>query len=175
MVWVFAILGGVVAVILLIAAFRPNTFRVERSATVPAAPEVVFPLVDDLEAWRGWSPWEGLDPDMKRTYEGAKRGVGAVYAWDGDRKAGAGRMEIVESVPPERIAVTLDFTRPFSANNRVEIALAPVDDGTRVTWTMTGASPFMFRVMGVFMSMDTMIGRDFERGLANLARAVRVA
>lgn len=173
MVWVFAILGGAIAVILLIAATRPSTFRVERSATVAAPPETVFAHVDDFRAWRAWSPWEGLDPDMKRTYEGAERGAGAVYTWDGNKKAGAGRMEIVEAVPAERIVIKLDFTRPFSANNRTEFAFAPSGEGTHVTWTMTGGSPFMFRVIGVFMSMDKMIGRDFDRGLANLDRVVR--
>jgi len=168
MLWVLVGLLGLIAVLLIIAAFRPSRFSVSRSATIAAAPAAVFPHLEDFHRWQAWSPWEGLDPDMKRTFEGAERGVGAVYGWDGNKKAGAGRMEIVEARAPEALQIALHFTRPFSANNRIDFTVAPVDGGARVTWEMSGASPFIMRVFGIFMPMDKLVGRDFERGLAGL-------
>lgn len=166
------ILGAVVLVIVLgvlaIAATRPDTFRVERAATIKASPEKVFALIDDFHAWTLWSPWERMDPAMKRTYSGAARGPGAVYAWDGDKKVGQGQMEITATTPPERVAVKLDFLRPFEAHNTAEFVLKPQGDSVTVTWTMQGPNLFIGKVMSVFVSMDSIVGKDFESGLANL-------
>jgi len=171
MVWVLVAIGAAIGVVLLIAASRSSVFRVERSATVEAPLERVYELVSDFHRWTEWSPWEGLDPAMKRTHEGSERGVGAVYAWEGNKKAGAGRMEIKEAAPPERLTIALDFLKPFKASYTTAFTFTPSDAGTTVTWTMTGAASFGLRVMGVFVSMERMVGRDFERGLASLATA----
>ena len=161
-------IGGALAALLGYAATRPNSFRVERSAMIDAPPEKIFPFITDFHQWTAWSPWEKIDPGLKRSYEGATEGVGAAYSWEGNSKVGAGRMEIQEATPPSRIAIKLDFTRPFKANNRTQFHLEPQGAGSRVTWGMDGENQFMGKVMGVFMNMDKLVGKDFEAGLANL-------
>jgi hypothetical protein len=152
------------------AAAQPDAFRIARSAAIRAPAGTIFPLIDDFHAWTAWSPYEKLDPDMRKTYEGAPSGKGAIYAWEG-KKAGAGRMEITEDATPNRVTIKLDFSKPFVAHNIAEFTLEPSGDATTVTWAMTGRRPFMMKVMGVFMNMDTMIGKDFEAGLASLKAA----
>jgi uncharacterized protein YndB with AHSA1/START domain len=168
-----ALIVIVVAVvgILAFAATKPDTFVVQRATTIKAPPEKIFPLIDDYRNWAAWSPWEKLDPAMKRTFSGSASGKGAVYAWEGTGAVGAGRMEITDSAPPARVAIKLDFIKPFEAHNVVDFTLEPKGDATGVTWTMRGPSPFMSKVMQVFASMDSMVGKDFESGLANLKAA----
>ena len=167
-----AVIGGVlVALILLLivlAARKPDTFRIERATTIQAPPEKVFPLVNDFHAWPGWSPWEKLDPNLKRTFAGPANGTGTVYQWEGNKKVGAGRMEIKEAVAPNRITIQLDFIKPFAAHHLAEFTMIPQAGGTTVTWTMDGKQPLILKVMTLFMSMDRMVGKDFEKGLANL-------
>lgn len=158
----------VIAVILAIAATKPNEFRVQRSGSMKASREKVFPFINDFHHWGSWSPWEKLDPAMTKTHSGAPSGKGAIYEWKGNKKVGRGRMEITESSAPAKIVIKLDFFEPFAANNIAEFALDSQGDTTTVNWSMLGKSPFMFKVMGLFMNMDNMIGKDFETGLANL-------
>jgi uncharacterized protein YndB with AHSA1/START domain len=160
-----------VALVLGYAATQPDSFRVERSITITAPAEKIFPLINDYRGWVLWSPWDQKDPGMQRTYSGADAGVGAVYAWSGNSDVGSGRMEIIQSVPDERVAVDLRFTAPFEARNTVEFFLTPREDGTSVTWAMYGSAPFLSKLIGLFVSMDDMVGGDFEKGLA----ALRVA
>jgi hypothetical protein len=160
--------AGVIGSILAIAAFRPATFHVEREATIDAPIDRIFPIIDDFHEWPNWSPWEKIDPAMHRTHSGATRGRGAIYAWQGNKKVGSGRMEILESNPASGVKIKLDFIAPFEAHNIVDITLRAEAGGTRVKWAMTGTNNFLFRVMGLFMSMDKMVGKDFEQGLANL-------
>jgi uncharacterized protein YndB with AHSA1/START domain len=172
MLRVIAIIAAVVVVVVagvaIYAATKPDNFRVERSAAVNAPPDKVFPLVVDLRAWAAWSPYEKRDPDMKRTFSGAATGKGAVYEWDGDGNVGKGRMEIIEVTQPSKIVIKLDFEKPFEGHNTAEFTMVPQGAGTNVTWAMYGPSPFMAKVIGTFMDMDDMIGRDFAAGLANL-------
>jgi hypothetical protein len=144
-----------------------SNFTVSRSTVVAASADSVQALVDDLRAWRGWSPWEELDPAMERTYSGPDSGVGAVYAWKGNSKAGAGSMEVTAS-QPGAVAITLAFLKPWKAVNQVAFTFAPTGGGTEVTWTMSGAHAGLGRVFALFMSMDKLVGKDFERGLAAL-------
>lgn len=171
------IIIGIVAVLVIgaaviggLAAFSPDLFRVERQVTVKAPPQKIYVLINDFRAWTRWSPWEDRDPGMKRDYEGALAGIGAIYTWDGNNEVGAGRMEILEASAPSLVRIRISFSRPFEATNTVEFSLVADDDGTRVGWAMSGRNPFVARVMRVFMDMDGMIGRDFEAGLANLKR-----
>jgi hypothetical protein len=157
-----------VAALLAFAATRPGTFTVERSAMIAAPAERIYPHLDDFHRWSAWSPWEKIDPELKRAFSGAASGAGAIYAWEGNKKVGQGRMEILESDAPERLRIQLDFIKPFEAHNTTVFTLAPAADATRLTWTMHGSSTFVFKLMGIFMNMDRMIGADFERGLANL-------
>ena len=159
------------AIVLIYAATRPGTFRVERTARIAAPPEKIFPLINDFHRWGEWSPYEKLDPGMKRTFGGASAGKGATYAWEGNDKAGAGRMEILESAPSSKISIKLDFTKPFEARNMAEFTLQPQGGETQVTWAMHGPSPYVAKLMGIFFNMDQMIGKDFETGLANLKTA----
>lgn len=159
-----------IAVVLILAATKPNTFSVQRAAIISARPEKIFPLINDFRQWGAWSPYEHKDPAMKRTFSGAVRGRGAVYAWQGDKNVGSGRMEILEAAAPSKIVIKLDFYTPFEAHNTAEFTMLPQDDATRVTWRMHGPASFMARVMHVFINIDKMVGKDFEVGLANLKR-----
>jgi uncharacterized protein YndB with AHSA1/START domain len=156
------------AAVLGLAAMKPDTFRVQRAATIKAPPEKVFALINDFRQWGQWSPWEKLDPDLKRTFSGAASGKGAVYEWTGNNKVGAGRMEITEPVPPNKLVIKLDFIKPFEGHNIAEFTLEPQADSTQLTWAMHGPTPFVSKLMQVFVSMDALIGKDFEAGLANL-------
>lgn len=144
-----------------------DTFRIARSATIAAPPERIAPHIQDLHAWEKWSPYEKLDPQMKKTFSGAERGVGASYAWEGNSKAGAGSMTITEATP-QKISIALHFTKPMRSKNTAVFELEPDGGGTRVTWTMIGPTTLLTKVMGVFMNMDKMIGRAFEEGLGKL-------
>ena len=165
------ILGVVVALVLIVlavAATRPDSFRIERSIIVNAPAEKLFPLIDDFRAWGSWSPWEKLDPGLRRTHGGAPKGTGAMYAWEGNPKVGSGRMEILESQPCSRLLIKLDFLKPFEAHNQAEFTFAAEGIATRVTWALTGPQAFPMKVMGLFLSMDSMVGKDFEKGLASI-------
>ena len=159
-----------IAIVLILAATKPDTFSVRRVTTVRAPPEKIFPLINDFHQWGTWSPWEEKDPAMKRTYSGAGSGKGAVYAWDGNKNVGTGRMEILEVSAPSKIVIKLDFFKPFEAHNTAEFTMLPQGDATSLRWLMHGPAPFMSKVMQVFMNMDKMIGKDFEAGLANLKK-----
>jgi uncharacterized protein YndB with AHSA1/START domain len=162
------VIAVLIAAVLMFAATRPDSFRTERSLDIAASPEKVFPLIDDLRRWRDWSPYEKKDHAMQRTLSGPPAGVGAVYEWKGNKDVGQGRMEIVESTPPGLIRIQLDFISPFEAHNVAEFTLAPTGNGTRVTWALSGPSPYLTKLIGVFINMDKMIGQDFESGLASL-------
>ena len=161
-----------IAGVLIYAATRPDSFRVQRSATLNAPPEKIAPLISDFHNWGSWSPWEKLDPAMQRTYSGAPAGKGAVYEWSGNGKAGAGRMEILDASPsssPSKVSIQLDFLKPFEAHNLTDFTLEPQPGGgTRVNWDLHGPMPYLSKLMCVFVSMDKMVGKDFEQGLANL-------
>lgn len=158
---------GLVVVVLALAAAKPDTFRVARSAEVDAAPEIVFSLIDDFHRWTAWSPFEQLDPELKRTYSGAERGLGAVYAY-ASPKAGAGRLEITESSQPTRLVIQTDFLKPFAGHNVTEFTLEPTSAGTRVTWAMTGPLSFLSKIVNVFVNPESFLGPSYEKGLAAL-------
>jgi len=160
-----------VGALLAFAATKPDTFRVQRAASIKAPPEKIFPLINDLHSWGAWSPWEKLDPAMKRTHSGAASGKGAVYEWEGNGEVGAGRMEIVAASPPSAVRIKLDFLKPFEAHNYAEFTLEPKGDATNVTWAMYGPNTYVSKLMSVFFSMDSMVGKSFEAGLANLKAA----
>ena len=165
-----AALGVVVllAAFLIYVASKPDTFRVQRAMRIKAPPEKIFALINDLHSWRAWSPYEKKDPAMKRTLGGATNGKGAVYEWEGNKDVGKGRMEITDTSRPSKVVIALDFVRPFEAHNIVEFTLEPNGDSTHVTWAIHGPSPYMSKLMSTFINMDSMIGKDFEAGLANL-------
>ena len=156
------------AAILIFAATKPDTFRVQRATSIKAPPEKIFPLIADFHGWGAWSPYEKLDPAMKRTYSGAANGKGAVYEWDSDGKAGRGRMEIADTSAPSKVAIKLDFFKPFETHNMVEFTMEPKGDTTNVTWAMHGPNLYIGKVMSIFFNMDNMIGKDFETCLANM-------
>jgi len=164
------VIGAVVLIVAVLtyAAMKPDTFRIQRSATIAASPAKVFGLINDLHSWAAWSPWERKDRAMRKTHSGAPMGKGAVLEWDGNKDVGTGRMEILESIPASKALVQLDFIKPFEAHNTAEFTLAPSSGSTQVTWAMYGPQPYMLKVMTLFCSMDKMVGKDFEDGLASL-------
>ena len=158
----------VLAGILIFAATKPDKFRVQRSTSINAPPEKIFPLINEFDRWGTWSPYEKRDPAMKRTRSGPPSGKGAVYGWEGNSQIGTGRMEIMEALPPSKIVIKLDFLKPFEAHNTAEFTLEGKGDTTSVTWAMHGPANYISKLMGVFINMDRMIGTDFEAGLSNL-------
>ena len=164
------VLAIAIAIILILAAAKPDRFRVQRATTVKAPPERIFPLINDFHQWATWSPYENKDPAMKRSYSGTASGKGAVYAWEGNKNVGSGRMEILDASAPAKIVIKLDFFTPFEGHNTAEFTMLPQGDVTNVTWLMYGPLPFMGKIMHVFVNMDRMVGKDFEIGLANLKR-----
>ena len=168
LVVIAVVLAIIIAVVLILASTKPDTFRIQRAAVMNVPAEKIFPLIADFHQWLDWSPWEGRDPALKRTYSGTERGKGAVYAWDGNKNVGSGRMEILESATPSTIVIKLDFFKPFEGHNTAEFTMSPQGGATMVNWVMHGPASFMSKVMQVFINLDRMIGKDFEQGLANL-------
>jgi uncharacterized protein YndB with AHSA1/START domain len=165
------LLAIAIAIVLILAVTKPDTFRVQRATSVKAPPEKIFPLINDFHQWKDWSPYENRDPAMKRDYSGAPSGKGAVYSWDGNKNVGSGRMEILDAPAPSKIVIKLDFFKPFEGHNTAEFTMLPQDASTtNLVWLMHGPSSFMSKVMHVFMNLDNMIGKDFEAGLVNLKR-----
>jgi hypothetical protein len=164
------ILGVIVlaiAAVLIYAATKPDTFTLQRSAAIAAPPDKIFPLINDVLAFNTWNPYALKDPASKMAYEGPASGVGAAYSWDSEQ-LGAGRMEITEAAAPSRVQAKLEFKRPFATTNRVEFTLQPQGAQTQVTWAMSGPMPYLSKLMTTFVSMERMVGPDFEAGLANL-------
>ena len=171
MLTALVIIAVVVIGVLVAAALRPNTFRVERSIVIKAVPEKIFPMINDLHRFNTWNPYERMDPQIKGSYSGADSGKGAAYAWE-SKKVGTGRMEILDTAPPRRVVMKLDFLKPFEGHNTTVFTLEPQGAATSLTWTMTGPMPFVSKLMSVFVSMDKLIGKDFETGLAKLKGVV---
>lgn len=165
---VLLLLLVLIAGFLTLVLTRPDTFHIERSASIAAPPEIVFARIDDLHGWGDWSPWEKLDPAMTRTFAGPKSGPGASYAWAGNDKVGKGKMTIQDSTRPSHVGIQLEFLEPFQATNQSSFTLAPEAAGTKVTWAMDGGNNFVSKAFSLFMNMDKTVGADFERGLANL-------
>lgn len=157
-----------ILLVLGVAATKPDTFKVQRSTSIKAPPEKIYAFIEDFHRWSSWSPYEKLDPAMQRTFSGAERGTGAVYEWDGNAKAGKGRMEITDAPAPTKVRIKLDFLKPMEVSNVAEFTLEPQGDSTHVTWSMEGPTPYFAKVIHVFINMDRMVGSDFEAGLANL-------
>ena len=145
-------------------------YTVTRSTTIDAPAERVHALVADFHEWPQWSPWEDLDPQMQRTYSGAEAGTGAIYAWEGNKKAGKGDMTIT-SDDPQQVDVDLHFEKPFPSRSRIELVLTPTGDAsTAVEWRMHGELGGIMRLFSIVKSMDSLVGPDFEKGLARLKR-----
>jgi uncharacterized protein YndB with AHSA1/START domain len=162
------VLAVAIAIVLVLAATKPATFSVQRVTSIKAPAEKIFPLINDFQQWKSWSPYENRDPAMKRSYSGAANGKGAVYGWEGNKNVGSGRMEILDATQPSKIVIKLDFFSPIEGHNTAEFTMLPQADGTLVTWLMHSPASFMSKVMQVFMNLDRMIGKDFEAGLVNL-------
>jgi hypothetical protein len=158
----------VVGGILVLAALRPDTFQVRRTASIKAQPEQIFPLINDLHRFNTWNPFDKKDPSLKRSYSGPESGKGAAYAFDGDRNVGKGTLEITDSAPASKVTMALRMREPFRADNRVVFTLAPDGAATEVTWSMQGAVPYFAKIIHLFIDMDRMVGGEFEAGLASL-------
>jgi polyketide cyclase/dehydrase/lipid transport protein len=168
------VLLALAVLLVVLAAFvatRPGDFRIVRTRTVAAAPEVVHRFVNDFHNWPAWSPWEKIDPNMKRDHSGPASGTGAQYHWVGSKKVGEGRMTIVDTRPPSGVTIRLEFLKPFKATNTTQFDLVPSGGGTHVSWAMTGHNGFLAKAFSLFMNMDKVVGSDFEKGLAGLDAA----
>jgi len=160
-----------IGITLIYAAIKPDQFHVERSIDIKAPPEKIFPLIDDLHAWNDWTPYN-KDPAMKKTYSGSASGKGAAYAWEGNKDVGKGEIAITDSVPYSRITFDLHMIEPFEGRNIAAFTFHSVGDATRVTWSLDDRQKFIVRLIGIFLNMDKMIGKDFEQGLAKLKTVI---
>ena len=172
--FIYILIGlvALIVILLTIASTRSDNFRITRSATLNTTPEKAFAQVNELKKWEAWSPWQKMDPNMKQTYEGPAAGTGASQAWTGNNKVGEGKMTIIESKPSESVKFRLEFIKPFAATNIAEFTFKAEGNQTKVTWSMDGKSNIVFKLMGLFMDCDQMIGKDFEAGLAQLKAVV---
>jgi hypothetical protein len=174
--WSLAAIAVIVAGFLIVVAMQPADFKIERSATMRAPAQAAFAQVNDFQNWQAWSPWEKVDPALKRSYDGPKAGNGAIYAWQGNKDVGEGRMTITESRPGERVRIKLEFFKPFVAVNDTLFTFTPsaggANEGTAVTWTMSGRNNFVSKAMCLFIDMDRMVGGMFEQGLAQMKTVV---
>lgn len=173
--YILIAVAAIFVILIAVVAMQPAGFRITRSATVVVPPSAVFTQVNDLHLWEEWSPWAKLDPAMKKTYEGAAAGAGAIYSWNGNNNVGEGRITITESKPNDLIRIQLEFVRPFACTNDVEFTFTPQGDQTVVTWSMAGKKNFMAKAVHLVMNMDKMCGGQFEQGLANLKAVVETA
>ncbi len=165
---IFKTIGIAVAALLVYATTRPDTFHVERTVVIDAAPAAIYPYMSDFRKGELWVPYESRDPGMKRTFGGPESGKGSIYEFAGNRQVGQGRMEIVETEEPTRVVITLDMIEPMRDHNRVEYTIHPLATGSQVTWAMSGTCNYIEKVVGIFISADKMVGNDFTTGLANL-------
>jgi hypothetical protein len=171
--WTLAAVAAVIVVFLIVVALQPSDFKVERSATMRAPAPAAFAQVNDFQNWQAWSPWEKVDPALKRQFEGPKAGAGAVYAWQGNKDVGEGRMTIMESRPGELVRIKLEFFKPFAATNTAEFSFKPAGaDTTAVTWSMAGQNNFLSKAICLFVDMDRMVGGMFEQGLTQMKAIV---
>jgi uncharacterized protein YndB with AHSA1/START domain len=167
---------ALLAVLAVVIAFQPASYRVERSTTIAAPAEIVFAQINDFHKWEAWSPWAKLDPQMKVTYDGSASGAGAVYSWAGNSDVGSGRMTILESRPHEAVRIKLEFQEPFASQADTEFRLADEAGATKVTWIMEGESGFLSKAFSLFLGgMDKAIGPDFEKGLRQMKSAVETS
>jgi hypothetical protein len=166
--WTLAAFAAVVVIFLIFVALQPTDFKVERSATLRAPAPAAFAQVNDFQNWQAWSPWEKIDPALKRQYEGPKAGTGAVYAWQGNPEVGEGRMTITESRPGELVRIRLEFFKPMAAVNTTEFRFRPAGEDTAVTWTMTGQNNYLSKMFCLFVDMDRMVGGMFDQGLSQM-------
>lgn len=169
--WLITILILAAVAIVAYAALQPGAFSVKRALRMTAPPEKIFPLINDFSLWPKWSPWEKLDPGMTRTMSAVPSGKGATYAWQGT-KAGAGRMEILDTTPNARIDIRLNYIKPFKAENRTVFLLSVRGEETEVSWEMSGTKNLVMKIFGLFMNMDKLVGGDFEKGLAAMKAEV---
>jgi len=169
---ILIIAGVAIVLFVIVVQLQPATFRITRTATMSAKPEAVFPQVNDFHNWSAWSPWAKLDPAMKQTYEGAATGTGAIYSWTGNKQVGEGRMTITDSRASDLVKIKLEFLKPFKATNITEFTFKPENSNTQVTWSMFGHKNFMFKAVHMFLNMEKMVGRDFEKGLSQMKQVV---
>jgi hypothetical protein len=169
-VWknILVVLAIVIVAFVVVVALQPDDFKVSRSATIGATPAVVFAQVNDFRKWESWSPWAKLDPAMKQSFEGSSSGEGATYSWSGDSKVGEGKMTLIKSQPPELIHIRLDFEKPMKGTNLTEFIFQPEGQGTLVTWTMSGRQNFVQKAFCLVMNGKKMVGKEFEKGLAQM-------
>jgi len=170
--WILGGLAVVVAGFLVIVALQPSDFRIERSATMRSPAQAPYAQVNDFKNWAAWSPWEKIDPALKRSYEGPQAGTGASYAWQGNKDVGEGRMTITDSRPGELVRIRLEFFKPFAATNTAEFRFKNSGESTAVTWTMTGQNNFLSKAICLFVDMDKMVGGMFEQGLTQMKTVV---
>lgn len=168
LMYIAIILAVAIVIVLILAALRPNTFRIERSIDINAPADKIFPLINDYKNWGSWSPYEHVDPNMQRAFSGAPAGKGSVYEWSGNKNIGHGRMEILETTPSSKIVIKLDFFSPFEAHNIAEFTMRPLGSTTTVTWAMHGPAPYMAKVMHMIFKMDRMVGGQFQQGLTSM-------
>jgi hypothetical protein len=157
-----------VGILLFYASTKPDSFHYARSVNIKAPADKLFPFVNDLRQWPLWSPFEKMDPKMKKLLSGPPSGSGAGYEWNGNAKAGAGKMEILSSSPSTAILIRLTMLKPMKAINQVTFTFEEQGEATKVTWAMSGQNAFIGKLFSVFVNCDKMCGDQFTEGLSKL-------
>ncbi len=165
---IFMVLGILVAGLLVYAALKPSGMFISRELLVKATPQAIFPFLNHSRKANDWMPWAQIDPKVKMSYTGPEEGVGSVSSWESSGQMGVGKAEVIESVTNQRVKTQLTYTKPMAMSQLAELSLNPTPDGTVVRWSVSGNTPFIGRVFCIFMSMDKMVGGQFEKGLTNL-------
>lgn len=168
--WILGTIVALVAGLAAIAATKPNTMELTRSITIDAPPERIYPLLANFRNWNAWSPWDNIDPNLERHFDGPDTGPGAHYAWTGNKKVGSGEMKILDATVPTHVLIELHFIKPFEATNITEFTIKPAGTRNVVTWRMRGRSPLFMRMMGILFSFEKAIIQDFDNGLSAMKR-----
>ncbi len=155
--------------VLVMSACSPTDYKVEREILIDAPADLVFSLVNNHKERDAWSPWEAMDSNMTKTYEGPESGAGAIYKWTGNDSVGTGWMEILESEPNIRIKSKLVFTEPWQSESTINWRFIQVDNSIKAVWTINGQLPGYLFWMDQ-SDMEEQMAPDFERGLENLKR-----
>lgn len=165
---IFIGIAAVVALFLIYVALQPSDYVISREVEIRASPEEIFPFINDQRELDRWMPWAKLDPQIQMNFSGPESGVGSKASWTSSGDMGVGSSTIVESIPNEKTRFALEFQKPFEMTQTAEISIQPSDDASIVRWSAEGKNNFIGRLMCVFMNMDEVVGKNFEKGLSEL-------
>ncbi len=160
----------IVAIPFVIALFTSKHFKVEREVVINKPKQEIFDYIKHLKNHDNFTVWAAMDPNMKKEYTGTDGTVGFSFIWASDHKqAGHGKQTITAIKEGEELDTEVHFLKPWDniAHAYFKTELAE-DSQTKVKWGIYNDVKYPMKVMRLFMNMDKMIGKDFDKGLAKL-------